>query len=247
LDELGIYECVSGGPIPFLLLDAHGSRLQVPFLKYVNDESHKWKVCIGLPNCTGKWQVRDSSQQNGQCKVEMTREKGRLVLFKTRIGTETVIDKSDPIPLVDRVWPKSFGRKETNKTAIRDRGWYPASQMLLHDVDILKTKAASSTASAEEEAAVTVTTNHETDDISDILNVSSGASSTTTSTAVSSSIATAASALDLPDNLPSSTTRKALDNKMNFKSGLAGEFTLDILQHLVKKESVCENLHQRYV
>jgi hypothetical protein len=171
LDKLGIYERVSGGPIPFLFLDAHGSRLQVPFLKYVNDESHRWKVCIGLPNCTGKWQVGDSSQQNGQCKVEMTREKGRLVLFKTRIGTETVIDKSDAIPLVNAVWPKSFGRKETNKTAIRDGGWYPANRMLLHDVDILKTKAASSTAtrneSAEEEAAVTVTTNHETDDISD--------------------------------------------------------------------------------
>jgi hypothetical protein len=35
-------------------------------------------------------------------------------------------------------------------------------------------------------------------------------------------------------------------DKMNFKSGLAGDFTLGILQHLVKKESVCENLHQRY-
>ncbi len=121
----------------------HDSWLQVPFLKYVNDDSHKWKVCIGLPNGTGKWQVGDSSQQNGQYKVEMTREKSNLVLFKTRIGTERVTDKSDAIPLVNRVWPKSFGRKETNKTAIRDRGWYPANRMLLHDEDTLKTKAAS--------------------------------------------------------------------------------------------------------
>jgi hypothetical protein len=59
------------------------------------------------------------------------------------------------------------------------------------------------------------------------------------------STATAASALDLPDNCPSSTTHKTLD-KMNFETGLVGDFTLDILQHLVKKESVCENLHQRY-
>jgi hypothetical protein len=125
--------------------------------------------------------------------------------------------------------------------------------MLLHDVDIVKTKAASSTAtrrseSAEEEAAVTVTTNHKTDDVSDISNVLSGASSTrtsSTSTTASSSTAMAASALDLPNNHPSTTTRKAVD-KMNFESGLAGEFTLAILQHLVKKESVCENLHQRY-
>jgi hypothetical protein len=177
----------------------------------------------------------------------MTREKGNLVLFKTRIGTETVIDKSDTIPLVNHIWPKSFGRKETNKTATCDQGWYPANPMLLYDEDILKTKTASSTAtrneSAKEEAAVTVTTNHETDDILDISNVLSGASSTTTTASLST--ATAASALDLPDNRPSSTTRKTLD-KMNFETGLAGDFTLHILQHLVKKESVCENLHQPY-
>jgi hypothetical protein len=33
---------------------------------------------------------------------------------------------------------------------------------------------------------------------------------------------------------------------LNFDSGVAGDFTLDILQHLVKKESVCDNLHNRY-
>jgi hypothetical protein len=36
-----------------------------------------------------------------------------------------------------------------------------------------------------------------------------------------------------------------LDN-LNFESGVVGDFTLDILQHLVKKESVCDNLHNRY-
>ena len=89
LDELEIYPRVPGGPIPFLLLDAHDSQLQVPFLKYINDSDHKWKACIGLPNGTGKWQVGDSSQQNGQYKTEMTREKNKLILFKTRIGCET--------------------------------------------------------------------------------------------------------------------------------------------------------------
>jgi hypothetical protein len=33
---------------------------------------------------------------------------------------------------------------------------------------------------------------------------------------------------------------------LNFDSGVAGDFTLDILQHLVKKESACDNLHNRY-
>jgi hypothetical protein len=107
----------------------------------VNDDVHKWKVCIGLPNGTGKWQVGDLSQQNGQYNVAMTREKFKLILFKTRIGTETVIEKSDAIPFVNRVWPKAFGRTETNKRAIRDQGWYSANRMLLHNPEILKTKS----------------------------------------------------------------------------------------------------------
>ena len=33
---------------------------------------------------------------------------------------------------------------------------------------------------------------------------------------------------------------------MNFDKGLAGEFTIDIPQHIVKKENVHENLNARY-
>jgi hypothetical protein len=61
LDGLGIYEWELGGPIPFLFLDAQNSWLQVPFLRYAKDDAHKWRVCIGLPNGTGKWQVGDLS------------------------------------------------------------------------------------------------------------------------------------------------------------------------------------------
>jgi hypothetical protein len=38
LDTLGLYDRVPGGPIPLVLFDAHDSRLQVPFLRYVDDE-----------------------------------------------------------------------------------------------------------------------------------------------------------------------------------------------------------------
>jgi hypothetical protein len=123
-----------------------------------------WKVA-GWRFVSAEWAVQsqDDSRERQPCST------------KTRIGTEIVIDKSDAIPSVNCIWPESFGRKETNKTAIHARDWYPANQMLLYDEDILKTKAASSTAtrneSAEEEAAVTMTTDHKTDDILDISNV----------------------------------------------------------------------------
>jgi hypothetical protein len=81
------------------------------------------------------------------------------------------------------------------------------------------------------------------DDISDISSVSShlcwitGSSTAGSETRYSSTSTAAASALS---DLPGSTT-------MHFESGLAGAFALiDTLQHLVKKEKVCENLHAGY-
>jgi hypothetical protein len=147
------------------------------------------KCALDSQMVLGTRQVGDSSQQNGQYKVEMTCEKCKLILFETRIGSETVMEKSDAIPLVNRVWPKSFGRIETNKTGIRERGRYPANRMLLHDPEILKTKSASSNgtriAATEEEEAPAITTNHTMDNNkSDISNVSSHlCSSTGSSTA----------------------------------------------------------------
>ena len=66
-------------------------------------------------------------------------------------------------------------------------------------------------------------TTRATDDVSDVSMVSESSSTTTAASA----------------------TRAVLDD-LNFDSGVAGDFTLDILQHLVKKESVCDNLHNRY-
>jgi hypothetical protein len=32
-----------------LLLDGHGSHLEISFLQYINNPSHEWIVCIGVP------------------------------------------------------------------------------------------------------------------------------------------------------------------------------------------------------
>ena len=39
-DKKTVYPHQKDGPIPFLLLDGYGSRLDVPFLSYINDPSH---------------------------------------------------------------------------------------------------------------------------------------------------------------------------------------------------------------
>ena len=68
---------------PFLLLDGHGSRFELPFLDYVNSEETKWTVCIGVPYGTNLWQVGDSAQQNGAYESRLTLEK-QLLLEKKR-------------------------------------------------------------------------------------------------------------------------------------------------------------------
>lgn len=64
LDDLGVYKRTPSLK-PFALFDAHDSCLNVPFLRYVDDPTHQWVFCIGLPNGTHKWQVRESKEQNG--------------------------------------------------------------------------------------------------------------------------------------------------------------------------------------
>ena len=56
LDILEIFDR-SSGISPTLLLDGHGSRLQLLFLQYVNDPAHLWDVLIRLPYGTSLWQV----------------------------------------------------------------------------------------------------------------------------------------------------------------------------------------------
>ena len=47
IDDLGIYnDDRRRGMSPFLLLDGHNSRFDLQFLRYVNDEKHKWCVCL---------------------------------------------------------------------------------------------------------------------------------------------------------------------------------------------------------
>ena len=69
LDDLGVYQRTSNLK-PFALFDAHDSRLQVPFLRYINTPPHRWIFCIGLPDGTHTGQVGDSKEQNGSYKVE---------------------------------------------------------------------------------------------------------------------------------------------------------------------------------
>ena len=63
IDTIGVFTQASESLTPVLLLDGHGSRLQMPFLLYMNNLTHKWVVSIEVPNGISLWQVSDSAEQ----------------------------------------------------------------------------------------------------------------------------------------------------------------------------------------
>jgi hypothetical protein len=92
MDDLNLFDR-QDGINPFLLLDGHGSRFELPFLEYVTCKDHVWKVCIVVPYGTSYWQVGDSAGQNGCFKMALTKGKRNLVKKKESWGLEGTIEK----------------------------------------------------------------------------------------------------------------------------------------------------------
>ena len=124
---------------PFLLLDGHGSRLEVPFLQYINTPTDHWVVCIGVPYGTALWQVGDSKEQNGSFNIAMNQAKQDLLSYKEEKCMEGTLLPTDLMPLINKAWSKSFARVDKNKKAIAERGWNPLNFNLLLNPEIRAT------------------------------------------------------------------------------------------------------------
>ena len=145
LDQINVLERHQDGPTPFGLLDAHGSRLQLPLLEYINystpDEQRELMFILGTPNATDVWQVGDSCHQNGCWNMAMTVEKDALLHFKHRHAFEsTDFDWCGILPLINQAQKKSFPRSEKNLEAIIDRWWFHLDRRILKDPVILEKK-----------------------------------------------------------------------------------------------------------
>jgi hypothetical protein len=144
IDKIGVFDR-SDGIHPFLILDGHGSRFELPFLRYVNDKDGigtKWNACVGVPYGTSYWQVGDSSEQNGCFKMALTRYKRELLRRKELAGIEFGINKEDITYIVNQAWADSFARVVHNKSAIADRGWNPLNYNCLLHPEIAATRYA---------------------------------------------------------------------------------------------------------
>ena len=72
----------SEGRKQLLLVDEHGSRFGLEYLKYITDKMHAWMVCIGAPCRTALWQVGDSSKQNDTYNIALANMKEKLIATK---------------------------------------------------------------------------------------------------------------------------------------------------------------------
>jgi hypothetical protein len=138
MDDLNVFDR-STGITPFLLLDGHHSRLELPFLTYINDDKNKWNVCIGVPYGTHLWQVADAEEQNGTFSLAITKAKREM--YKNKPDGQKKFLPSDIIPLVNEAFPKSFGNQQFALTAIAERGWGPLNYNLLLHPDLLATRS----------------------------------------------------------------------------------------------------------
>ena len=123
---------------PFVLIDGHKSRLEIPFLRYINTPKDNWIVCIGVPYGTALWQVGDSKEQNGSFNINMTKAKTKMLETRDKLGLNELED-TDLIPIINYAWNHSFARKDKNRNAIADRGWNPLNRKLLTDEDLSAT------------------------------------------------------------------------------------------------------------
>ena len=141
IDSLGVFEKErQEGIKPFLLLDGHQSRFSVPFLEYITDPDHLWKVCIGVPYGTAIWQIGDSMEQNGRYKIGSTNMKNFMLRQRIcEMVSDIEILPTDIIIIVNAAWNKSFADIKGNKEAIVQRGWFPLNRNLLLLPELRKT------------------------------------------------------------------------------------------------------------
>ena len=72
------------GFLPFVMLDGHGSRLELPFLKYINNKTTEWCVCLGVPYGT----TYTTTAYFHQTEINITRTNKISV---TGCGTYTIV------------------------------------------------------------------------------------------------------------------------------------------------------------
>ena len=100
-------------------------------------------MCIGVPYGTSLWQVGDSEQQTGSCKIALAIEKKNFLDRNLNCFVEPpTLTPQDIIPLINEAWKVSFARVGNNNLrTTSERGWGPLNRNLLLHKDIQSSRS----------------------------------------------------------------------------------------------------------
>jgi hypothetical protein len=143
MDKLGISKRGTdkdGNPIvPCMIIDGHPSRMNPDLLTYLNEELTRWKVVVGCPYGTGKWQLHDDKAQNGNFKTMLRLAKKKMYEKKRLAGLPIMIRNDEIVIVVREAVALSFMNVKNTLSALSRRGIYPFNRNPLMDPQILAT------------------------------------------------------------------------------------------------------------
>jgi hypothetical protein len=109
-------------------------------LRYISSNETKWTVCVGVPYGTHLWQVGDSAEQIRAFKMASIKAKQKIINEKAKLHLPCKVERHDIVGLVHRSWNESFAKVESNKHAIRNRGWGPLNSKILDHPELQQQK-----------------------------------------------------------------------------------------------------------
>ena len=84
-----------------LIVGGHQSWLNPRCVTYINNKAHEQRVCLGVPYATTLWQVGDALELNGKFKIDWTKVKEWIMVWKSINCLLCTIGRTDIIPLIN--------------------------------------------------------------------------------------------------------------------------------------------------
>ncbi len=97
-------------------------------------------MCVGVPYGNYLWQVGDSAEKNRAFKMSLIKAKQKIINEKAKLHLPCKLEKQDIVGLVHRSWNDSFTKVESNRLAIRNRGWGALTYNLLDHPELKQEK-----------------------------------------------------------------------------------------------------------
>ena len=124
---------------PPIIVDGHISRMGLPFLKYVNDDKHRWGAGLCCPYGTSKTQFHDNEKQNAGFKCALVKAKRLRCRQKREHGLPADLEPEEIPIIVKAASDATYAIRDFATRTFSELGMLPFTRAVLDDPDILAT------------------------------------------------------------------------------------------------------------